>query len=308
MGRYRYDIGLGDRYLFGSEIEFTGVYLEHLDKLFSNMNLPVRYIINHKSNGYIKYDEWYLDKDSTVTIDKDGNNFGGELSSKILTDKKKYWEELRDICDVLKSNGAFSDFNCSNHVRVNLACIKDENYFFEVLTKLIALYEIDIKLFYMGDDYLKRSTAFEYARDLGDSLLSYINEIDFSSPDFYYKFRHNGGVGYFTCRDAINSQDYENKRLMEIRYPNGTIREKTIQNNINFTLKLIDAIRREIFDPKELSQQIEDRRDRIFINSLTGRENRDDFTYLVDRISTSSEDRDDFMSQYEHVLSKRPKL
>lgn len=308
MGRYRYDIGLGDRYLFGTELEFTGVYLEYLDKLFSNMTLPVRYAINHKSNGYIKYDEWYLDKDSTVTIDKEGKSFGGELSSKILTDKRKYWEELRDICDVLKSVGAISDFNCSNHVRVNLACIKDERYFFEILTKLIALYEIDIKLFYMGDDYLKRRTAFEYARELGDSLLSYINEIDFNSPDFYYKFRHDRGICYFTCRDAINLQDYETKRLMEFRYPNGSIREKTIQNNINFTLKLIDAIRREIFDPKELSKQIEDRKDEILIRSLTGEENKKGFAYLVDRISTSSEDQEDFMSQYEHVLSKRPKL
>lgn len=308
MGSYRQDIDIGDKYLFGTELEFTGVYLDNLSKLFRDNKAPVKLALNHKSTGFTKYDEWYLDLDSTVSKRKDGRLFGGELSSRILVDKKKTWLELRDICDILKSAGASINGTCSNHVRVNLSCITNERYFFEVLAKLITIFEIDMRLFYMGDDYLVRQSSFEYARTLSDYLLNYINSVDFSDPDFFYKFKNYRGMNFFTSRDAINLQDYESKKLMEVRYPNGSIKEKTIQNNINFTLKLVDAIRREVFDPQELTRRIEVDSDDIYIRSFSKDPDVKDFEFLVNSISTSSEDVDDFMSQYEHVLSKRPKF
>lgn len=308
MGKYRYDIGLGDKYLFGTEIEFSGVYLDNLSKLFRESGSPVKYVLHHKSTGFIKYDEWYLDIDSTVTKKENGRFFGGELSSRILTDKSNSWRELKDICYLLKKAGANVNINCSNHIRVNLSCIQNEAYFFEVLSKLIALYEIDMELFYRGDDYLKRGTVFDYARPLADNLLQYINSVDFNSEEFFYNFRTNRGIKYFTRRDAINLQEYESKKLMEVRYANGSVNEKTIQNNINFTLKLVDAIRRELFDSKELSRRIEEEKDSLILRSIIDNYKVKDFEQLVRTISTSEEDVDDMMSQYEHVLSKKPKI
>lgn len=307
MGKYRYDLSLGTKYLFGSELEFTGVYISELSKIFRSTHLPVRFALNHKSRGYTKYDEWYLDIDSTVTKNENHEYLGGELSSRILTDKKNIWIEIKDICDILKSVNASSNENCSNHVRVNLSSISDERYFFEVLSKLIVLYESDIRLYYMGDDYLVRRTSFEQARTLGYHLLSYINDVDFSDPDYFYRFRNNG-ITLFSRRDAINLQEYESKKLVEIRYPNGTIKEKTIQNNINFSLKLVDAIERKVFDPKELTQKIEDKKDELSMQLLFDEISHDNFESLVKSIATSSEDIDDFMSQYEHVLSRKPNL
>lgn len=306
MGKYRYDIGLGDKYLFGTELEFTGVYLDNLSKLFRESESPVRYALHHKSSGFIKYDEWYLDIDSTVTKREDGRFFGGELSSRILVDKTRAWMELKEICYLLKKSGAYADYNCSNHIRVNLSCIKNEAYFFEVLAKLIALYEADIKLFYMGDDYLRRRTSFDYARELADNLLQYINDVNFKDEDFLYRFRNYRGINYFTRKDAINLQDYESKKLMEVRYANGSVNEKTIQNNINFTLKLVDAIRRELFDPKELSRKIQEESASLSMRGFFDEYKAKDFEQLIKVISTSTEDNDDFMSQYEHVLSRKP--
>lgn len=309
MGKYRYNIGLGNKYLFGTEIEFTSVYLNHLVRVFRNTtSLPVKYVLHHKSAGFIKYDEWCLDIDSTVTKGVNSQFFGGELSSRILTDKRKAWIELKDICDVLKVAGAGINENCSNHVRINLSSISDERYFFEVLSKLIALYESDIRLFYMGDDYCVRRTSFEYAKTLAYHLLNYINDVDFSQPDFYYKFRNNNGITLFSRRDSINLQDYEDKRLMEFRYANGTIKEKTIQNNINFLLKLVDAIERKVFDPQELTRKISDNQDELYMRSLLDEPKHDEFEYLARAIATSEEDIDDFMTQYEHVLLKKPKF
>lgn len=309
MGKYRYDIGLGNKYLFGTELEFTNVYLDDISKLFRESSLPVRYALHHKSTGFTKYDEWYLDMDSTVTKRQEGRFLGGELSSRILVDKKNVWMELKDICCLLRKAGANTNDTCSNHIRVNLSCIKNEPYFFEVLSKIIALYEMEIKLFYMGDDYLTRSTSFDYARILSGYLIDYINEVNFYDSDCIYKFRHHKGVSYFTRRDAINLQDYDEKRLMEVRYANGSLNEKTIQNNINFTLKLVDAIRRELFDPIELSRKVNQLKESDwYLRDLFEETSTNSFEKLVKKISTSSEDMDDFMSQYEKVLSKRPKL
>lgn len=306
MGRYRYSLDLGDKYLFGSELEFTGVYISELSRVFREKSLPVRFALNHKSRGFTKFDEWYLDIDNTVTKNENHEYLGGELSSKILTDKKEIWIELKAICDVLKEMGAYANAHCSNHVRVNLSNISDERYFFEVLSKLITLYETEIKLFYMGDKYLIREELYDNARDLGFHLLAYINNVDFSDPNYFYNFRNNRFT-IFTRKDGVNLQAYQNKKLMEIRYPNGSVNEKTIQNNINFSLKLVDAIERKVFDPEELTRKIEENRSQLFIKHTFAENCNSDFEYLAKTISTSESDTFDFMSQYEKVLANKPR-
>ena len=102
MGKYRYDIGLGTKDMFGTELEFFGAYLIEVCASLKCKELPYRFALNHKSRGFTKYDEWYVDIDSTVT-NKENNEFlGGEISSRILTDKKKIWLELKEVCDALK--------------------------------------------------------------------------------------------------------------------------------------------------------------------------------------------------------------
>ena len=95
---------------------------------------------------------------------------------------------------------------------------------------------------------------------------------------------------------------------MEIRYPNGTIKEKTIQNNINFSLKLVDAIDREVFDLERLTSLIDKEKDDLLSYSLFSDNSFQNFEFIVNSIATSTEDRDDFVDQYERVLRTRPKL
>lgn len=304
--KYRETIGLNDKYKFGTELEFNDVYLLDVEKEFhAKTTLPVEYLLHHKSIHNLLFDKWYIDEDSTVTQGEKNTAFGGEISSKILTDTKEEWLELKKICEILKNLGATIGNNCSNHIHIDLSKIKNENYFFEVLSKLIALYEIDIKFFYMGDDYFVRPSSHEYAKDLAFHLLNYINEIDFQSQYALYQFRKWKGITRFTIHDAINLQNYNDKKRIEIRYPNGTLNPKTIQNNINFSLKLIDAINREAFDPVELTRKIEDYKKIYFNRWMENTANHEDFTYLAKTISTSEEDINDFMTQYEHVLSKK---
>lgn len=307
MTNYRYSIDLQDKYLFGVELEFVDCFIREVSKALREKDIPSRFALHHKSRGIPKYDMWYVDIDSTILNKLDGDYYGGEVISRILSDDECSWRELKEVCSTLKELNASIDGNCSNHVRVNLTNIKNERYFFEVLSKLITIFEMDIREFYMGDKHFVRPLSFEYARLLGFHLLSYINNVDFSDPDYYYKLRNNG-ICIFDRRDGINLRDYPNKKLVEFRYPNGTINEKTVQNNINFTLKLVDAIDREIFDPKELTNIIEKEHESIFNKYTFDITTPENFENLVNLISTSSEDVNDFISQYERILSTKRKI
>lgn len=303
MLKYRESIGAG-YYQFGTELEFKGVYLSKVCEYLRSIYFPYRFALGHKSRGFTKYDEWYIDIDNTVSKRENGEFLGGEASSRILKDELSTWKEIKDLCVGLRNLGAYIDGTCSNHVRICLKDIKNERYFFEVLAKLIAICENDIRIFYMGDKYLVRQETFDHARPMAGYLLDYINEVDFSKEDVFYNFKRNPrtGVNYFCRKDGINTQEYPEKRLVEFRYANGSLDEVTIQNNINFTIKLVDAIKRELFDPKELTYIIDHNIDLLRNNDLFGIENPSNFERLVSTIATSSEDINYFNTQYERVL------
>lgn len=309
MGKYRYSIGLNEKYNFGTEIEFSNAKLTVLEDQFKNNNLPVKYVFNHK---FMKpdYSMWYLDTDTTVSKYINGIFHGGELSSRILLDKKEYWTELKKICDILKNNDASINDVCSNHITVDLSNLRNDKKFFEVFSKLIALYEKELETFYMGDKYLNRKTKIDYASSISFALLCKINSINFEKEDFLYDLRFKG-ISVFCLRDAINLTFYEESnykigKTIEIRYPNGTINEKTIQNNINFTLKLINAIENDLFDCEKLTSIITKITDkRYFYDRMMADSNDHDFENIVKIIATSNEDIDDFMCQYEQVIKTK---
>lgn len=303
MDDYRFDLGVSNKYMFGVELEFTGIYLDNLARIFSDSKVPVKFILDHK-NKYVNYNMWYLDCDRTVTVDVQDRFYNGELSSRIMTDRKEVWQELKLICQLLRSNGVGVNSKCSNHVTVGLSYISDERYFFEVLSKLLVLYENEINLFYMGDSFGIRETKSAYARNIGLSILEKIDKVDFSASDYLFRLCEHS-LKVFGKHDGINLRKYPREELMEIRYPNGTVNEKTIQNNINFSLKLIDAIDRGIFDLDYLSKMIANNRDRLYRKLNEGSCSLEDFYRLVDMISINDKDRKDFSKQYERVVKSK---
>lgn len=308
MNTYRYSLGLKDKYRFGTEIEFSNTRLKELEEKFMEKELPVKYILGHK-DLHPDYSVWYLDGDITVSKYLDGGFFGGELSSRILLDWKEYWTELRNICNILRNSDAIITNQCSNHITIDLSHLENEAYFFEILSKIIVLYETELEIFYMGDSYLNRETKIKYANNMSFALLRKINSIDFNKSNFLNDLKFKG-ISTFLLRDAINLSCYEQSnykigKTMEIRYPNGTINEKTIQNNINFSLKLIYAIERELFDKEKLTYMINQiEKDRIKY-AISKDPSYNDFENIVKLIATSNEDIQDFMCQYEQVIKTK---
>ena len=303
MEDYRLDIGVSSKYQFGVEIEFTGIYLDNLERVLKDQEFPARVVMSHDSRN-INYKDWILDIDPTVSEAKDSRFYGGEFSSRILIDKKDTWLELKRLCQILKMNGGFANRNCSNHITVSLSYLKDESYFFEVLCKLLVLYENELEMFYMGDRYGIRDTKKEYARSLGLDIMCKMLEIDFNSPTLLYDLMERN-PRIFIKHHAINLKKYIREELMEVRYPNGTVLEKVIQNNINFTLKFIDAIDRGVFSLEEINRKIMDHRGTVFEKLQRKQVSFEDFLYIVDRISLNQADQEDFVGQYERVVKSK---
>lgn len=309
MNEYRKNIGLNDKYKFGIEIEFSDVSLAKIYQSLRLENLPIKFRLNHKCCKTDFNNYWYLDTDSTVTkYEKDKNGkvyIGGELSSKILSDNDVSWTEIKRICSLLKENNASINKNCSCHINIDATQFVNNRTFYEVFSKLLALYEDDIILFYMGDKYLKRDTQNDFARPIKYSLLDKVNKIDFDNNDIFFNELLYKKYATFMLCDGINMQEIKSKKRLEVRYPNGTLDEKTIQNNINFTLKLIDAILNEKFDKKLLTDLVDKEiKDRWHFTN-TSDYNYESFYKLIKTISTSYQDTIDMMNQYEKVLKTK---
>lgn len=300
---YKDSIGLKDKYRFGVEIEFGGVKLMDLHPQLLVSSVLVYYKIRHKDYN-LDYKAWYLDGDATVTKIEDNTLVGGELSSRILRDDINSWKELKKVCQVLKQNNANSNASTSTHITVDLDKHKDDLEFFETLIKIISIYEIDMNLFYMGDRFLIRRTKNRFAANMTLRLQKNLLNFDFREDDALEKFMDSSNC--FFVRDGVNFTKLFNKGLIEIRYPNGTLNEETIQNNINFTLKLIQAIEDKKYDLDYLNYILREDYNNIFsedrINNYI--ENQDRFNELIEPMK-SDEDKKDFLKQYQKVLSTR---
>lgn len=307
MGRYRYDIGL-NKYPYGTEVEFINASLQQLEQEFKKTTIPIALVFDHKGSDTI-YNKNYLDTDGTVSSQIGNEIVGGEVSTRLYQNKEIDWMEIEEICNQLIENGASVNERCSNQININLTPITKKVLFMETLSKVIAVYEGEMEDFYMGDRYGQRKERYTYARPIRVDLIRKVNKIDFrENKDYLYDLLYRNRAT-FVRRDGISLQDYRINGRMEIRYPNGTLNKKTIQNNINFSLKLVDAKEEEKFDLERLTREInqELEMNQYWYDYRSEEEHYKRLESLVTTMATSSEDTNDFMTQYEKVLSTKPK-
>lgn len=302
MRQYRTDINIDKEERFGIEIEFAKAELHQLAEKLKDTRLPIEYQKYHKRKD-INYDRWYLDLDSTVTEEIEENLFGGEVSSRILRNLDADWLELEKVCQFLIENKAQINKKCALQVSIDIKSLLTNSKFWEIFLKIIATKEDELKLFYKGENNYCRKTSYKYARSLKYHLLEYINEVDFQNEDFFYEMRSDKktGILLFTAFDGINLQYVEKTGRMEIKYPNGTLNPKVIQNDINFSFKLIESILMGKWDLERLNYQIAKEKMTWNFDEITTGE----IESLVETITRTEEDRLDFLEQYEKVMIKK---
>lgn len=300
-------IGFDDKYNFGLELEFANS-THDLNEIYYDLlveALPVKFITNHTLHipELLDYKSWYLDIDASVTINSKERLFGGELSSKIMTDNIKDWKEVEKICKLLKEAKSYPGSYCSEHITVDIKEQLQDKKFIETLYKIITLFETDISLFYMGDEYEERKTAKKYASKMSISLLKNIRTIDFSTDSLENIIEKSNS---FKRKNGINLAK-RNQGLIEIRYPNATLNIETILNNVKFTLSLIDAISENKFDIEYLDYLIDElETDGTFLlRYFHNFEDEELFDYLLNTISKTTADKEDFMKQYTKVIDTK---
>ena len=300
------NIGFNDKYKFGIEIEFANdekildeIYYDSL-KYF----IPIKFQINHKL--YLNFfNRWILDHDLSVSKNINGKYYGGEVSSRILTDDIESWKELKKICKLLKSNNSYIDTHCGGHINIDISSYLNNPKFFEVLYKTIIVYEDEISKFYMGDMYKIRDSKEKYAKSMKDRLFNNINKVNFYNKDFIENIRENSLS--FRIEDGINFFKLYKSSLMEIRYPNSSLNPNIIQNNINFSLSILSAIEDKKIDIDLLNYLIEKaKQDQSIFN--------DNFNLyfqaspkidsLLNQICQNEKSRDNFTQQYQKILTR----
>ena len=307
MYNFREKLNVSKEYKFGVEIEFIGPNLTSVYNKLKKSKVPVEFTLNHKQE-YCSYSNWIIDFDSTVsTLNESKDDFdGGEISSKILSNKVSDWKELKKVCLALQQLKAEATDICSSHITVDVTSFKDNGKFFETLFKIIILYENEIETFLMGDNYKIRKTKNEYAENVGLKLAKKIEHIDFKKANFMQELIFKNETT-LTLRDAINVNKFFDSGVLEFRYPNGTLNAETIQNNINFLLCILDAIKKKKIDLSKITYLMNQKiKSESYIYDIFHHsQSITSFEELIEMISPSIEDEIYFHDQYQSILKTK---
>lgn len=164
-------------------------------------------------------------------------NNGAEITSPILIDDKRYWEDLRTVCDFARRFGEIS-IHSAGHVHVGTQALGSSKKSWLNFLKLWSAYENVIYRFGYNE-YLTKNKGISYCKStslmffnayivFGDNLSRLLNYLSDSRSQ------------------AVNFQNVtlSNKEVIpfgtiEFRNPNGTLDPVIWQNNVNLFTKLL---------------------------------------------------------------------
>lgn len=275
---YRDSLNLPQNLTFGLEIEYE------------NCNIKFGKFLNSSATSY-----WNNKGDRSV-------EFGGEIVSPILTDKKEYWQELKKVCEKLKGNGAEITENAGAHVHIGAHIIGDNYQKWIEFIKLYIYYENIIYRYSFGESICGRKVIKEYAEPFASYLYCKFYSIKKATSlqdvlDKIYTVNRYYAIN-FNNVDSNNISKTVDKNTIEFRSPNGTINEKIWQNNVKTFASMILAVINNKVDTEYIDYQIKS--EEVFFNK--------NFYYndiylkkaleFVDIIFNNNDDKMMFLKQY----------
>lgn len=262
---YREIINVDTSITFGVEIEYENLFLYTARD----------FVLDNNIKWHVKHEDNVLN--------------GGEIVSNVMSDNKENWNNLKKICDFLKTNGATTKFGtCGGHIHIGLPIFNCEENYFKFL-KCYMLYEDILNRFFCGEYVNIRKNAKEYA----DLCKNYI--ID-KNNSYYYIPRTKGL--YTTC---FSFNIFGDKNTLEFRRPNGTLEEVIWQNNINAIIKMILAINSNNFDIDYIINKLKINKDRIinkYDSAYDHELNLEKALEFVDLFYDNNLDKINFLKQY----------
>lgn len=233
---YRDKLNLPSDLTFGVELEYEGIMKLITDK-FIEKNL----------------NQWNSKRDTSLKS-------GGEITSPIMTDEKRCWQELKKVCEHLSKRKADTLHNAGGHIHIGACILGEDVEAWRNFLKVYTAYESVIFRFIYGDKISGREKLFKYAQPIADSLYNSISTINAAKS--LYEIRWTLPViERYNALNFCNVHFYEpenkyGKNTLEFRSPNATTNEIICQNNINAFAKMLVSSRDKVMNEDFLDYKL----------------------------------------------------
>lgn len=237
---YRKLLNIPEDMTFGTELEYEQVNKNQIDK-FVTQNLS----------------EWTSKFDMSLYK-------GGEITSPILTNTEQTWQELKSICDLLKTKKAITDQNAGGHIHLGAHTLGTDYKKWRKMFKIYIAYEHILFRFGFGDKISARKEILGYAAPIADKLYESLQEIeDFENLRNVIYIIPNESKNQAINFRNIHSYSIKNKKAkntLEFRNLNASIEETIWQNNINAYAHLLLSTSSKTYDEEFIDYKLQHER------------------------------------------------
>ncbi len=255
---------------FGMEIECERVDIklieEHLNKI-----------------KFVK--KWLIEPDESLK-----QTDGLEFISPIYKNEKYVYQELRQVCNILK-RFSYIGKRAGGHIHIGAHLIENENNLYNLINFWL-LYEHIIFRFTNGEFLYSRPNIYSFAIPLREEMGLLPIECNKDLNELKCRFID-------TCIRLYNIKNLKKQKLkntIEFRCPNGTLDSVIWQNNLNFFVKFIEYSKNTEMDHDEICKL-------LYSASLVEPNNYykiylKEAIYLCDQIFDKNIDKIYFLKQY----------
>lgn len=274
---YRDTLNLPSYLTFGTELEYD----------YINKGICDNFLADNLFNWISKIDKSLM--------------FGCEVTSPILTDNERTWNELKLICEFLDEKHVDTRLNAGGHIHIGAKMLDNNIDAWKKFLKLYMCYEHIIYRFGYGDKINERKNIDTYFGKCADKLFDNLKFIEQSNnlEDLHYYLEdsneHNCALNFNHIR--FNENYNHRFHTIEFRFPNASNNEIIWQNNINTFSKMILAaingnINNDFLDYK-LNEMFEERNDLKYNLMIL-----EDVLEFVDLVFDNNLDKMYFLRQY----------
>ena len=233
-------------------------YLEFRDNLTFTNNLTFGFEIEFEQSNnskimdkIIEHDldyRWFIKGDKTL-------DHGGEIASPVLINKKRDWEELKTICQIIATYSEIGPA-CGGHIHLGTQVFGKKKDTWKNFLLLWATYENIIFRFTAGEYINPRPAVATYANPVSTNFMYAYNSYDWNNQLSLIQLKRILGYkdNIVDRYQAVNLTNATNRfseyddNTIEIRCPNGTLEPIIWQNNLYFILALIKYASSKKFD------------------------------------------------------------